>query len=82
MTEALEGIGEDVPFSGDDAEALITACQTATAVLEDQHGHRSAWRAIAGVEFRGYYADLFTSNGAVQLRDSENLVSALRTVAE
>ncbi|MGN6206517.1 MAG: DUF6531 domain-containing protein, partial [Humibacter sp.] len=72
---------ENVKFSDQDADALITACNNAASTIDGQTASRKSWRATGEDQFKGYFSTLFASNGATQVKDASELASALRTVA-
>ncbi|MDR0989776.1 MAG: hypothetical protein LBL92_00185, partial [Propionibacteriaceae bacterium] len=72
---------EPVKFNHEDAEDLASACDQAASAVENQTGSRSAWRNTGLDGFEGYYANLFRSNGSVQLSAITDLATQLRQVA-
>ncbi|GAB3611628.1 hypothetical protein GCM10027414_37540 [Humibacter ginsengiterrae] len=72
---------ENVKFSDSDAQALISACNTAAGVIDGQKGSMQSARAKGEEQFKGYFSTLFASNGATQVKDAGELSTALRAVA-
>ena len=72
---------ENVKFSDSDAQALITACNTAAGVIDGQKGSMQSARTKGEEQFKGYFSTLFASNGATQVKDAGELSTALRAVA-
>ncbi|MGN6197544.1 DUF6531 domain-containing protein, partial [Humibacter sp.] len=72
---------ENVKFSDSDAQALISACNTAAGVIDGQKGSMQSARSKGEEQFKGYFSTLFASNGATQVKDAGELSTALRAVA-
>ncbi len=77
----LGAIDEDVPFDAGAADALITACTGAAAVIEGQLWSRASYVSTALKDFKGHFAGLFTDNASTAKGDAHELVARLKEVA-
>ena len=81
MTDALQGISEDVPFDFEAAETLATACDNAATLIDTQSASRKTWVATAMGDFKGYFSHLFQNNATTASGDATELANALRATA-
>ncbi|WP_157683578.1 polymorphic toxin-type HINT domain-containing protein [Microlunatus soli] len=70
----------DVTFSFTVSSDLKGAFRAAANLLSGQRSNRSSWRSTAAADFKGHFADIFTTNGTTQLNDLDEIVRNLRAV--
>lgn len=70
MGDVMQGISEDVRFNHEHADTLISACNTAAALVDTQTPSRSSWVSHALQDFSGYYSELFEQNASVSSSDA------------
>ena len=78
--DGLKGL-PDVKYDFGVSSSLQTAFRNAASALEGQRGSRSTYRTNGLVDFAGYYASLFRTNGTTQLNDLDEIATNLRLVA-
>ncbi|SDS63367.1 polymorphic toxin-type HINT domain-containing protein [Microlunatus soli] len=71
----------DVKFDFTVSSDLKRTFRAAATLLSGQRSSRSTWRSTAATDFKGYFSEIFTSNGTTQLNDLDEIVSNLRLVA-
>ncbi len=72
---------DPIEFDDATADALQSAMKSAAGAINGQRGSRRSYVSTGSQEFRGRFAQLFSSNADVADSDAERIATALEKVA-
>ena len=73
---------EPLEFNYFTADALGNTCRAAATTIVGQYGSRALNVSTAAQEFRGLFSELFDANATTARVGAQDLVAALRAIAD